>query len=569
MKRLLGSFLCLAWLAAAASAQAAVTHFVIERDNPPTIAGSYISLTITPFNGGTPSNDYFGSVTFTVSTGPGTYSPTASGFFQYVTASSATQWIGSIQIKTAADSVTITCTGQGGTTGSIATQIVAGPVVDSLIVVPGQAYTPGLSPGVNPSTVDLIQGTDHPVTVYVVDQYWNWNKTWPGTIDLINPAGSVAPSGSIVTSDGHANFSVNFSISGGITLTSTQPYAASRYVTVYDASQAYSHVVSALTLTAGIPFPLTVTVSTDSSNPYPGISAANGDRLELKRFITGSTTPAPGTWQPTEQVTLGPPNPAGTYFGWFTYDHAGSILLRADKASGSSVVVTSVPTMPITVNPNLPAALQLAVSPSEIQTRHAAQITALALDAYGNPTYSALYPFAVAFEQVVGNGYLSLTETATDSAGYAASTFTGGYINELAQIRVRAVNTWSGQVYAENLINVKVSVAPPAAGAILNYPNPFNPARNQSTSVNYYLESDSDVEIRIYDPFGRVVLSRDFAKDSADPVARSATQTGGAAWTWDGRNQEGRVVGNGIYLVKIMARGDKRQEFKRRVGVLK
>ena len=70
------------------------------------------------------------------------------------------------------------------------------------------------------------------------------------------------------------------------------------------------------------------------------------------------------------------------------------------------------------------------------------------------------------------------------------------------------------------------------------YPNPFNPA----TTLRVFLPDPAVIDLKVFDLAGRAVR-----------VLRGATQTaaGYHYLVWDGRDEEGRRVGSGVYLVTM------------------
>ena len=72
-----------------------------------------------------------------------------------------------------------------------------------------------------------------------------------------------------------------------------------------------------------------------------------------------------------------------------------------------------------------------------------------------------------------------------------------------------------------------------------NYPNPFNP----STTINYALPVQSNIEINIFDIMGRVVRTFDLNGQSA----------GYQNVLWNGRNENNEQVASGIYLYRFKA----------------
>jgi hypothetical protein len=86
------------------------------------------------------------------------------------------------------------------------------------------------------------------------------------------------------------------------------------------------------------------------------------------------------------------------------------------------------------------------------------------------------------------------------------------------------------------------------------YPNPFNPARGEETSLVYRMGGPGTVRIYLYDRFGNLVFKE--------------TTSGGSGWnefSWDGRNGRGEIVASGGYICVI----DGEREYKCKVAVLK
>ncbi|HEX7401559.1 MAG TPA: type IX secretion system sortase PorU, partial [candidate division Zixibacteria bacterium] len=93
-------------------------------------------------------------------------------------------------------------------------------------------------------------------------------------------------------------------------------------------------------------------------------------------------------------------------------------------------------------------------------------------------------------------------------------------------------------------VNVKVSARRELLlTEVMNYPNPFS----QETNFYYQLSSDAEkVEVKIFTLAGRLIRQIPFA--SAQAGINYST-------VWDGRDQEGDAVANGVYIYKITAEG--------------
>jgi hypothetical protein len=92
-----------------------------------------------------------------------------------------------------------------------------------------------------------------------------------------------------------------------------------------------------------------------------------------------------------------------------------------------------------------------------------------------------------------------------------------------------------------------------------NYPNPFS-AGESETKIAYFLETPANVSIKIYDITGELVHEENI------PAGDSRAQAGPQETTWDGRNDKGEVVRNGLYACVLNAGG---KSAKFRIAVAK
>ena len=103
-------------------------------------------------------------------------------------------------------------------------------------------------------------------------------------------------------------------------------------------------------------------------------------------------------------------------------------------------------------------------------------------------------------------------------------------------------------VTPEHLANAVLSVRLDGIGnpeqdlLLQNYPNPFNP----ETWIPYQLSGDSPVSVSIYDMTGRLVRTLSLGMQSA-----GFYNSRGRAAYWDGRNDVGEHVANGIYFYQL------------------
>jgi len=88
-----------------------------------------------------------------------------------------------------------------------------------------------------------------------------------------------------------------------------------------------------------------------------------------------------------------------------------------------------------------------------------------------------------------------------------------------------------------------------------NVPNPFRPRHGEGTTIIYNLSNDTDTKLIIYDITGRAIWQKSF-----NPGAEGG-KAGQNNVFWDGKNDFGEYVGNGVYIYiitsssKILSKG--------------
>lgn len=102
-------------------------------------------------------------------------------------------------------------------------------------------------------------------------------------------------------------------------------------------------------------------------------------------------------------------------------------------------------------------------------------------------------------------------------------------------------------------VGASAIVKPPSEFVLKqNYPNPFNP----ETTIAFELPTQSVVRLSVYNLLGqRVALLLNERRDAGSYVV-----------SWNGRDDAGRQLGSGIYIVRLAANG---RSLAQRVTLLK
>lgn len=111
------------------------------------------------------------------------------------------------------------------------------------------------------------------------------------------------------------------------------------------------------------------------------------------------------------------------------------------------------------------------------------------------------------------------------------------YTLGIESARVRDVE--NGELVAEFMDYSSGENTPLVFRLVGNAPNPFNPV----TKIAYHVPHESEVTIRVYDVSGRVVTT----------LVDGVSEPGRHVAVWNGRNDQGEVVGSGIYFCSMEA----------------
>jgi hypothetical protein len=143
------------------------------------------------------------------------------------------------------------------------------------------------------------------------------------------------------------------------------------------------------------------------------------------------------------------------------------------------------------------------------------------------------------------------------------TTAIASYISTGGEIRLRSYVTSNGNLvcYADQVkFNIELNTtslaiqnvdgdapAAPDNGEVKLYNNVFNPAKGESARIDYTIENDGQVTVKIYNIIGELV------RDLVDESKTAGTYIE----AWNGKNSDGETVASGVYLCFIEAPGIK------------
>ena len=132
-------------------------------------------------------------------------------------------------------------------------------------------------------------------------------------------------------------------------------------------------------------------------------------------------------------------------------------------------------------------------------------------------------------------GYVPGFGTTSEPKTYSYSDdniVTGTYIYRLKQVDYDGTFSYSNEVIVE------VDFSPSDYALFQNYPNPFNP----TTTINYQVPKQSDVNIKIYNMLGQEIKT----------LFSGQVEQGFYSVSWNGLNNSGIQMSSGTYIYRIV-----------------
>ena len=137
----------------------------------------------------------------------------------------------------------------------------------------------------------------------------------------------------------------------------------------------------------------------------------------------------------------------------------------------------------------------------------------------------------------IGGDRASCVEQTLDD-GYILVGVTSSFGSGLSDIWLIKTDGMGNTVTSMNMSNLEI---PANYKLIQNYPNPFN----SSTNIEFEIQKFGLVQINIYDISGKLV--KQLFNENCQPGLYNVT--------WDGSDQQNKVVASGIYFSRFTARG--------------
>ncbi len=252
------------------------------------------------------------------------------------------------------------------------------------------------------------------------------------------------------------------------------------------------------------------------------------------------------------------------YYSIFGYDAAGNYssgtnLLGTPEASGGTGTAT------VEFRSSIQGTTLItgdAVDASQVVALvRDSSVSVSSLSIGAKATYSD--PTLYVDDQVVPSSDYTLEITTELKSGELQTYFTfklKSPMSEGAHSIKFTVKNSAGQTIEGQVNGLKVKAGSVVATAPLFYPNPANPDRD-TMMFAYELSGNVGVEIYLFDPSGRQVYKK---------VCEAQTMGGTAGYNevrFDGKNDFGEVLGNGVYFAYIVESASKRKIGKIKVAI--
>ncbi|MCG8607013.1 Ig-like domain-containing protein [bacterium] len=400
----------------------------------------------------------------------------------------------------------------------------------SQVVEIGPSDPDALAIAANVENITALQASE--ITATVTDDAGNRVPNTEVQFVVLSGTGTVSPNSAISDSLGIARTTFTAGQVNETNLIRANLGSLSADVEI-DVAVGMNIAASAENITALQTTEVAVTLGDDAGNRVPN--------TEVQFAVISGT----GTVNPSSAVS----NSLGIAKTTFT----------AGQANETNVVRATFGSLSADVEIMVNVGVNIAATEKHILALQATEVEVILGDETGNRVPNSEVRFAV----ISGTGTISPTSAISDSLGKARTVFTAGQLTETNLVRATF-----GSVSSD--VEIMVTVTPDLPNdTIVNYPNPFGLTQG-STSFDYHLSEDADVTLRIYDLFGNLVWSRDFDAGAPGGLGRSGT-TQPNSIEWDGRNDDGQMVGSGGYILVAKAVANRKviMETKRKIALIR
>lgn len=431
-----------------------------------------------------------------------------------------------------------------------------------LLLQPGESVLPGdreSDPAKNPGRIGTpaIQttGLTFNVRVLAVDDYWNPVPTAANdrvSLFLTDNQATISPADTLLE-NGQAQFSVTLSQGGNQVIRARDLSNAQitdspdGVVSVLVGGLHYELSVSDADVVAGQTFSVDVAFKN-------GIGELVASANNLVTITVVSATDLSQIVETPENATFN--LLAGRRSQNISLTRAGQVRLRVSDDLGNEAIFSE----PIQVHAAAVAVIDMSSDKQEVGGQQDAHLSLSLRDQFDNPVPDKEIQLVV----VSGSGVLAEPSVLTDASGDATATFTAGAVTEVNRVRATV-----DSVSAETNIIVNLTPSDQEDGVVVNYPNPFG-LNSEFTTIDYYLSEDADVSLRIFDYFGNLVWSAEFAAGTPGGRGRAHSIHPNSV-QWTGVNDRGQKVGNGGYILmaKAVANGKVIMSTKRKIVVVR
>lgn len=482
-----------------------------------------------------------------------------------------------------ATSITFSNGGASGVLVAYKTEAKTLEATDGTINTNGHALNLTVSSGaISSLTLEAIasqtSGTAFISTIEVLDVYGN--RTTNGITGGVSlTTAPITTLSNIISPTTIAQADMNTGIwTGNLTITATG--SGTSIVTAECSSKNVNKVFTLLDLTPP-EAPTSLAITKEAAGGALYISWTNPAKASLSGYVIRySNSSYPATKTDGTLVTEGTVTPSSTtrykhtgltnntkyYYSIFAYDAAGNYSTGANvlgTPEGSSTTIATVEFRSSIQGTTLITgdavdASQVVAVVREPATSGAG-VSSLWVDGkaiYSDPTFYIN-------DQVVASSDYILDITTEIKDGELRTYFTfklkSGMADGTHSIKFTLKNN-AGETLEGQVSGLKVRAGSAAVSAPLFYPNPANPDRDTMVFV-YELSKNVGVEIYLFDPSGRQIYKK---------VCESGTQGGSAGYnevSFNGKNDFGEVLGNGVYFAYIVEASSKKKIGKIKVAI--